>query len=484
MCVPFHFSLLYSCYIETQHGTVRDVHMVAFVDSNTGNDIDAFITSELSASFKEYPFNGQQLSTRCIDSPDCAKLLYTERHLENSITNFVVILPLQTGISLLEFQYNVSELTLKTNKTFDQGCGTTTVIKTDRGKLYFVCLTEDRIFIYNVRIDQNVPEGSSLFETYNAPIANTSTARLSNFIDTSLDDSEYICYAYDNRVNCIELSLGLSHQSGVLDNCIKVDKLERVRGPDPIIWARCDDGSTKSFDILSLSSTISTVASSGKFPYICPDGDVVLEVDLDNSFIKYGRTNLQTTPLPGNGFLSDSGICFEVEGATLLAFIDRDEGTYVFDCSTSNFTRLPFQACSVEPRMCKQLLLFESRYLHVREPDGNSLIDTHNNFEVIINHQFTSVEFVAVLSNLERSTVTGSTPFPTRVSSTASTPAASSTGAPIPTPTADPNKTAVDDPTSSDDDSTKIAIIIISSIIAVALVAALAVAVTIIKYLR
>ncbi len=82
----------------------------------------------------------------------------------------------------------------------------------------------------------------------------------------------------------------------------------------------------------------------------------------------------------------------------LLAFVDEEEGVYVFDSSVLTVTKLfELQACPSEPSSCKQLLLFCDRYLHVREPDGNSLIDMRS-LEVIIDHQFIPVEFAATIT--------------------------------------------------------------------------------------
>lgn len=370
--------------------------MITFVDS--GSAVDIYTTSEHSQAFGHdtETLRDQRLSQICISSPDCAKLLHRTSSLDSDITQVVIVLPLETGIALLEYRYSGNELTQAESQVFDKGCSTTAVVQTDNGNKgpFFVCLTPSKIFIYEIMIGDRVQDSSlPAMEMFDVD-----TSNVSNFIYTFMDGEDRIVYASGNDIFTIQLPLFHYQHLGKLANCSKVDRLERVRGTEPEIWARCEDGSTKSFDITLQSENISSPES---FRFVCPDPGVILEV-VDDTFIKYGLESTSTfepnTPLPGSRFRSDLSVCFSMQGVTFLAFVDEQEGVYLFNSSASDaITKLSeLQACSPGTGLCKQLLVFENRYLHVREPDGNTLVDVQN-LEVLIDHQFTEVEFVAVL---------------------------------------------------------------------------------------
>ncbi len=394
------------------------MHVLTFVNFATENVVN-YITSESSdqGEYSQQTLYGQQLSSLCSRFPDCPKLLYKKYPLENNTIQFVVILPLRIGVSLLDYRYHTSLVLTANRKTIDEGCSATTVIKTGQ-VVHLICQTADGFLVYEISIDHTAIENS-----YSILITAGVDVTAANFVYTFEDNQKWICYNYEgNNINCINLNSKANINAGVLSSCSKIDRLELVHGSGLIFWARCDDGSTKSFDVFSLSNSdsISTVSSSGRVPHVCPNPDVRLVVDLTTSVIQYGlesTSKFRSIPLVGSSFRPESGICFEVQGITLLAFFD-EEGVYIFNSSALDVRKLSdLQACSSETLICKQLLLFDNRYLHVRNPQGNTLIDTHNNYERIID-SYVQAEFVTVLS-LERvedpdpSAITSYVPDPT-----------------------------------------------------------------------
>lgn len=416
---------------------VRDVYTTTFANSETGNAVDIHVTSERSETYTKHTLDSQQLSTLCVQSPDCAKVLYKTYHLDvTGTTQFIVIPPLQSGTALLDYRYDKSLVLTENRKPLDKSCNGTMIVNSPQG-VYMVCLTVTGFSLYKVNINHRSIEESSLTGTM-LDISVHDTTKLSNFVHVD-DEDNWICYADNSEIYCIDLVHHSHIRAGELTGCSLVSRLERVQ--DPFFWARCDSGSTKRFDILAVSE-VTNVALAGSFPYICPVANVTLVVDLDSSYLTYGLDHtkqFQNFPLPGNSFRSESGICFEVQGITLLAFIDESEGLFIFNSSASNFTKLyDLQTCLSESHPCNQLLLFNNRYLHLRETHGIVLFDAHNNFEEVIN-QFVSAQLVAVF-DLERSVVT-----PTTTVSLSGNTQTSIASSPHPTPTAEPTETASSD---------------------------------------
>lgn len=412
--------------------------MVGFENSNA-EDVVSYTTSEGSVDFSQHVFDDLRLSSLCRDFPDCPKLVYKKYSSGTSDTHFdiVLILPLENGVALLPYQYRASLVLNESDCTvLERGCSVAAVVKTSRGVIYVVCLTGNDIRFYEVRVNYESLKDSNLLLLMTQPYADW--AKLSNFEYTFSEGSDFICYADGDRIKCFQPDVSFVYEVSALNNCNKVDRLERARisGPTSELWVRCHNESTQSIDIFHSLST-NVVAPAGTFPYLCPNPDVIMEVILLNSFIRYGlSTNeLRNVDLPGNSFLPDSATCFEVQNITYLAFVDDNEGVYIFDSFTSNFTKLPLKASSSEEHTYRYLLFFDDRYLHVRTPQQYILVDTHSEFEWIISQSYIEVMFVGVFSDLERDIAESQDPpttpvFTAPISSTQTLPPVSSVAKP------------------------------------------------------
>ncbi len=431
--------------------------MTTYANSDTEEAVDIYIASEHSTRYRKHTLSGQQLSSSCAQSPDCAKLLFQTYPLESNSIQLISVLPLQNGAALLEYRYSDSLTYTERRMIFDENCDSTTVVGSSQ-QFYLVCLRPDEFTLWEININNGAIESSFLREV--RTVSNVNTSTLSNFLYiSSTDGDNYICYADNAIINSIKLNTITQHGFPPLSGCGRINRLELasrlVLQFSAIIWVRCDDGSTRSFDFFSFVTTVSTVAASGTYPYICPVPGVTLEVELNNSRILFDLEHVNEfhpTTLPGTSFHSDS-----VQNITLMAFSDEEKGVYVFNFSAENVTKLyDLQPCFSEQHDCLPLLLFDNRYLHVCEQGGNTLIDTHENFEVVIN-QLVAVDLVAVFGNLERSVDLEVTPSPTGVVSSSTLPI-------LATLSSGPNETqVVRKPTSSSDRNTDIVIIACSA---------------------
>ena len=82
----------------------------------------------------------------------------------------------------------------------------------------------------------------------------------------------------------------------------------------------------------------------------------------------------------------------------MFAYSDKQDGVFLFDVSTSAFKQLSSGGC-LNFSYCDPLLVFESRYLAIRERQGAAtlrIIDTAENYSVIIEEHVTA-DTIAVI---------------------------------------------------------------------------------------
>lgn len=167
---------------------------------------------------------------------------------------------------------------------------------------------------------------------------------------------------------------------------------------DGILIAFCNDTNNVSavlyFDLNNRWVENATIFATNQ-PYVCPNPDVRLTVNKRDSSIQYGlwsqssdkpnTNNLADFTIPSENF--DSGVCFTgPENNSLLVYSDRQKGVFLFDTGTFSFKRLSSVGCPKS--FCEPLLVYGSRYVAIRERQGNAtvtIIDTVENYTAIIN---------------------------------------------------------------------------------------------------
>ena len=161
-----------------------------------------------------------------------------------------------------------------------------------------------------------------------------------------------------------------------------------------------------------------TYAEYGR-PFICPNPDVRLAVFPD-SYVQYGLWSRDTREnINVSGLEFDSGVCFGTQNRTLFAYIDRDDGVYILDPLTSNFTQLSSKGC-LNGR-CDPLLIFDNKYIVLRERNDSTIIVVDSKLSHIIEATDLSADLVAMIPYLEVTILSTSTTEGTASTSTITT---------------------------------------------------------------
>ena len=318
----------------------------------------------------------------------------TSRHIAMvSLLNALLVLDID--IRTMQFHSNV---TLSTEK-----CSPITVFAILES-FYTVCIDSSmgKVYLYEVRVD-SVHLKNSHLTTALAEIALEDQLQLSNFVYASLgrqsDDQRVYFTASSSIYALIPLSGSYSY-IGSIDNCNSVHNLAYVG--DWILLSYCSDGSLVYFDLQDEAvSHVETTATDGE-PYHCPNSNVDLRLYRDSNtedvyieFTPEEKQVKQIYKLPGSNY--HSGVCFSVENSTYLAYIDSEEGVFVFELEAHEFFRLSSNPCPASG--CLPLLIINSTYIVIHEESSVSVIYREgNNFSQVITAPHLNAKLLTVIA--------------------------------------------------------------------------------------
>ena len=357
--------------------------------------------------------DGHSVSSACGSHPSrCRELTVETSEIGNSTSRYIVLIPLENGVQLLELVHNgtSNQLNLVTQYALvssgisgNRSCGPT--LSTHKiGSEYFIsCISEDRLYsvckltLNSTIISQSVlqpcrqvvlSDGTSLSSISNFAIANESFLFLLQNVLHEVHPRvrtdppfTYLFPTYCSSANQLLISpedetklLVYCHNHNVITYNLDLHIIERIEEQENIQYP-C---SPRAEYIVHLSQT------QMDFSYKLDDGTVVVKIF--------------ESPSASADF--HSGVCFESAGSHLFTYNDMRTGVYLFNATSEIFRLLPnTQGCSGSE--CELPLVFNNRYIIVRNRERRNVtvfdMLTNNS---IINLQNTPLQLVSIIYDL------------------------------------------------------------------------------------
>ena len=357
----------------------------------------------------------------------CQDLLVISSQLNATTTKYILFIPLVDGLLLLDLRYNGTQrLSFSSYHIINIqniGCSPTSSFNILRST-YTVCLGIRTQYLTVLEVLVNT---TSIRESrISVPLIRfhglEDPPRVSNFLYVPLQrlGIYHIYFATARYLYALDPRSYLAREIGELASCNSVTLL--AYAGDETLIAYCSDDSAIYFDINSEEAGDPVPYSQRGQPFICPNPDVRLAV-YPASYIQYGlrsRDNRENINIPGLEF--DSGVCFGTQNKTLFAYIDRKDGVYILELSTSNFTQLSSKSCL--NGHCDPLLIFDNKYIVLRERNDSTITVVDSKLSRIIEATDLTADLVAMIPYLE---VTISSMSPTEGTASTSTVTISST---------------------------------------------------------
>jgi len=391
-------------FSDPQHSP-RDEHVITATNTSTGTVL-SIVSRKENYSILEPRF----LSPALGSSSRGQDLVVTSfAQTPNTTSQHIVLVPVERGICILDFCYDGFELSLHKKHTVQLGCDPIGIFKLNPVTFYLLCLSGIMLDGHNLTLNHSMIENSWVNLTSHLNILVGSSNHLSDFIFVSFGNhssscEKWIYFAKGSSLYQISPFLvpGYSIIGRLSFNGYECDIGSIVYARDGILIAYClnKDVSYMYFDI-NEKRVVNATFSAVRQPYVCPNPDVRLAVNERDSRIQYGlwsqdTNNLAEFNIPSSHF--DSGVCFTgPENDSLFAYSDKQEGVFLFDTSTSTFKQLSSDGC-FNSSYCDPLLIFESRYLAIRERGAATvrIIDTAANYSLIIEEHVIA-DMVAVI---------------------------------------------------------------------------------------
>lgn len=369
----------------------RDEYLLSVTNKTEGLEIALFskdndptITDKIIYEFLMVP--QYHLSPECGEQSFRCNNIVT--YVAKETSRHIAMVPLLDALLVLDIDIHTmqfySNVTLPIEK-----CSPTVVLAIFES-FYTVCvdLSMGQLYLYEIRVDpvqlRNSHLTSALVElTLEGPL------QLSNFVYANLgrqSSDQRIYFAISNSIYVLIPLSGSYSYIGSIGNCKSVYNLVYVG--DWVLLSYCSDGSLVYFDLQDETVTLTeNVATDGE-PYYCPNSNVLdLRVyrETENFYVEFTFEKKQSKTsykLPGNNY--HSGVCFSAENSTYLAYIDSEEGVFVFDLVTYEFFQLSSNSC---PTLgCLPLLIINSTYLVIQEEIAVVVIYREgNNFSQVIS---------------------------------------------------------------------------------------------------
>ena len=214
----------------------------------------------------------------------------------------------------------------------------------------------------------------------------TESSELSNFVFANLsqysEDQKIYFVSGDSLFEFTPLSFASSY-IGSMGSCSPIQNL--VYLGEWVLLAYCSEDSLAYFDIND--ETVSLVEDTridGQL-IACSHSNFELRFygsSDDNPYIVYHNqkeTDRHIYELSGTDY--HSGICFADKESTYFAFVDSQEGVFVFNLETSNLTQVSFESC--QSTTCYPLLVINSTYIVIQYESNVKVIHSEGNDEII-----------------------------------------------------------------------------------------------------
>ena len=362
-------------------------------------------------------------------------------------SQFIVFIPLDDGILLVDVRRNNgTQLAISGHHIIDvaaAGCSPVASFLVLNADIFCVCVDQAKryVTVLQIYLDHSALQLTGV----NGPLidfrALEEPPRLSDFEFISLGptsfSSQRIFFSTGGLLYALVPESYLHYFMGEL-SCSAAQSLVSV-GDDTLI-AYCNESAVY-FDIVGEVQLNSSVYSDpmGGQPLVCSDRDVHMVVRQTGSghYCEYGRWSVNSrrnVNLQGSSF--QSGVCFGVGDASLLAYVDKAEGVFVQELFTDDSSLHQLSSSPCPPTECEPLRVFQERYIVIRGYQGNDpfthVVDARNlSSPPLIAAEHASADLLAVLV----------APCPASSPSTA-TPEATSAPQPTPSPsTATPRET-------------------------------------------
>ena len=379
--------------------SLRDEHVIALENTTTG-----IVVSVLSRNGFDYSIPDPHfLSPACGNNfLKCQDLKVVSYALTNTTSQHITLVPVLGGIGMFEFHYNGFELSFHKKHIAELGCNPMGIYKLEHTETYYVlCLNRTVLNGHIVTLNRENSSIKLLNQTPHLNISVENPSHLSNFVYITFGNNASEIY-FAKGASLYRISPFLTPSYSVVGNLTfgsyECHTETIVYTRDGILIAFCNDTNNVRV-VLYLDLNNGQVKNATIFatsqPYVCPNPDVRLTVNKRDSSIQYGlwsqssdkpnTNNLAEFTLPSENF--DSGVCFTgPENNSLLVYSDRQKGVFLFDTGTFSFKCLSSVGCPKS--FCEPLLVYDSRYVAIREQQGNAtvkIIDTVENDTAIIN---------------------------------------------------------------------------------------------------
>ena len=367
---------------------------------------------------------GQTLSsdTQCgEDGFRCKNFLVIKNTILNSTLVFV---PLHNALLLTRFVLNDTGIILEEYHLINLTRFNCTPVASFEvlHSVYTVCLNveESYLALFEVRLNSESLTRASII----GPLARNyfsiqSSNQISEFKYIELYNFHFIYFAYANYLYYFDpLNYVLNYAGPFHQNCTSVKELVYI-GRDTIIGS-CREGATIYFDLNYETWTKYQPYSSYGRPYVCPDRSKRLIVFLQGGYVQFNvsETKMIRLELIGNDFVS--GECFGDSSGFHFVYIDQQEGTFVLDLTTFNFTQILTKPCfTIDNNLkCAQIQVLDNQYLVVQQWENHenltgpnnstaqqtTVFDAQDNFQVVttISETNRSTSLISIIaSNLK-----------------------------------------------------------------------------------
>ena len=353
------------------------------------------------------------LDTQCgEDGFRCKKSLDIRNNLLNST---VVFVPLQNALLLTRFVLNDTGITLEEYHLINLTRFNCTPVASFKilQSVYTVCLNveESYLALFEVRLNSESLTRASIV----GPLARNyfsiqSSNQISEFKYIELYNFHFIYFSYLNYLYYFDpLNYVLNYAGPFHQNCTSVKELVYIGG-DTLIGS-CREGATIYFDLNYETWTKYQPYSSYARPYVCPDRNNRLIVSLQGGYVQFNvsETKMIRLELIGDDFVS--GECFGNSSGFHFVYVDQQEGTFILDLTTFNFTQISTQQpCFNNNLKCTPVQVLNNQYLFVQQWENHenlthpvtvlqtTVFDAQDNFHIITTIN-SSINLISILAN-------------------------------------------------------------------------------------
>ena len=388
------------------------------ISGNNGSpNLSASITVKPRLGTEQtFNFHSHPISPACHSHPSrCRQLLVANF----SSSQHVVLVPLESSIGIMEFDYESDEFIHRNTHVIDLSggglshCIPLTIFK-HRDSFYTVCFMTHRLYLCEIKvIATNITQSykqcsysNSILIDRNVPI---NSSLVSNFV--SPDNKGHFVFAYGTQIYDVSterLTFG-DYRFGVEDVATgPCTRLSIINGTHLVV--HCINQEAENYTTIDVYYDIDKEdweISDTNIIYICPTMTSNVTTFLRESYIKYmSRSDTQMVEVTINITVTDlyDGVCFDLEDNTTFVFLDRVEGLFAVNISArrEQHILLPDQVCT-DNSLCELLPVYNEWYIIIRSTDSTGhfsviVLDARKNYSPIITTSHMDAALVTVIS--------------------------------------------------------------------------------------